>query len=111
MSRESFDATAVPAIEAPQNVSGNAQPAAKPAKGRKRRHATDAARVAAFRAARTRFDFVTSNRVGETINSLATQFDCSSNQVLNSLVRYALTNRNFKQVGLWGMNDSTEEKS
>ena len=33
---------------------------------------------------------------------IAAELDCSKNELMQSLVRFALTNRNWKQVGLYG---------
>jgi hypothetical protein len=107
MSREALDGPTVPGADEAQFISGNQQPVTK---GRRRVHSTPAARVAAFRASHKRLDFVTNERVATTIASLAEQFDCSKNDVMNSLVRYALTNRNWRQQGLWGMGKQEGEQ-
>lgn len=94
MSREPFDAANTSGAPDAQNVTGNAFPVTA--------RRTSAQRVAAFRAARARFDVTTSKRIGDTVHSLAAQFDTSDNAVINSLIRSALTNRNWRQQGLWG---------
>jgi hypothetical protein len=40
--------------------------------------------------------------VAETIREIAEALDASGNEVVNSLIRFALTNRNWKQLGLMG---------
>lgn len=67
---------------------------------RPRIHADQASRRAAYLAVHDRFDLVTTRLTGESIRELATLFGCSNAEVLNDLVRYALTNRNWKQQGL-----------
>lgn len=94
MSREPFDAPTALAAHDAQNVTGNAYPVTT--------RRTSAQRVAAFRAARARFDVTTSKRIGDTVHSLAAQFDTSDNAVIKSLLRFALTNRNWRQQGLYG---------
>lgn len=110
MDRAPFDATAVTASPVAQIVSGNDDAPPPARRGRKRKHTSAAAKLAAHRDSHARMDFITSKRIGDTVAALAQQFDCSKNEVLNSLVRFALTNRNFKQVGLWGMGKPGAEE-
>lgn len=63
-------------------------------------HSSPAERVAQFRKSKARFDFVTAPEIGETIEALAVQYAIGKNEVVNALVRYALTNRNWKTQGL-----------
>ncbi len=72
------------------------------APGRPARHADDAARVRAHRAKLARLDVSIKPEIAETIGEIAGDLDCSRNELLNSLIRFALTNRNWKQVGLYG---------
>lgn len=107
MSREPFDAVATPAPAPANFVTGNALPVTR---GRPARHARNAERVAAYRKSHARLDFVTSERIADTVASLAEQFDCSKNEVMNSLIRFALTNRDWRKQGLWGMNKPEGEQ-
>lgn len=59
-----------------------------------------AERRAAFLADKDRFDLVVPKHIGATVRELATEFDASVNDVLVDLVRFALTNRNWKHSGL-----------
>lgn len=77
--------------------------AEEPAKpGRPSLHADDAARVRAHRASKARFDFTDDPKIKETIGEIAEGLGVSEADVLRSLTRFALTNRNWKQVGLYG---------
>lgn len=67
---------------------------------RKRMHQTDAARQKAYRADKARYDFVTNTSVGGTIDELAAMYGATKNEVLNDLVKFALTNRDWKRQGL-----------
>lgn len=71
-------------------------------RGRPRVHASDSAKVAAFRSRNVRVDVLLSPAIGETLQSIASDLDCSRNELLASMVRFALTNRNWRQVGLYG---------
>jgi hypothetical protein len=71
-------------------------------KGRRAVHASPAARKAAYRAEKARVDFTDKPDIIATLNEIAADLDCSKNELLQSLVRFALTNRNWKQVGLYG---------
>lgn len=67
---------------------------------RPRKYATDAERRAAHLAKQDRFDLVTSQFIGGTVRELAELFHASNNEVLNDLIRFALTNRDWKRQGL-----------
>jgi len=71
-------------------------------KGRKPVHASAAARKAAYRANKARIDFTDKPAIAATLDKLASSLDCSKNELMQSLVRFALTNRNWEQVGLYG---------
>lgn len=71
-------------------------------KGRKPSHATPAARKAAYRAQKARIDYTDKPAIAATLDALASDLDCSKNELLQSLVRFALTNRNWRQLGLFG---------
>lgn len=71
-------------------------------KGRRPVHATAAARKAAYRAERARIDYTDAPHIVAKLRETAVQLDCSVNELLQSMVRFAETNRNWKQVGLYG---------
>lgn len=78
------------------------QPGNEKRRGRKAVHASAAARKAAYRADKARIDFTDKPEIASTLSEIAADLDCSKNELLQSLVRFALTNRNWKQVGLYG---------
>jgi hypothetical protein len=65
-------------------------------------HAHAAARKAAYRANLARVDFTDKPEVVAKLKETAEQLDCSVNDLLRSMVRFAQCNRNWKQVGLYG---------
>jgi len=71
-------------------------------KGRKPIHASASARKAAYRAERARIDYTDAPHIVDKLKETAAQLDCSVNELLQSMVRFAETNRNWKQVGLYG---------
>ena len=71
-------------------------------KGRRPVHASAAARKAAYRADRARIDYTDAPHIVEKLRETAAQLDCSVNELLQSMVRFAECNRNWKQVGLYG---------
>ena len=72
-------------------VTGNARPA------------SDSERVAKFRSQHARLDVPISLAIGATIEDLASQYGCSKAVVVRSLLRFALTNRDWRSQGLlWG---------
>lgn len=73
---------------------GVTRPGRKP-KGE--RPMTNAERQAAFRAKRIALD--AGERMTNTINELAEQFDLTKDEVIQHLLRFALCNRNWKQTG------------
>ena len=70
--------------------------------GRRAVHADPAARVRAHRAKKARLDVLIKPELDETLTSIAGELDCSKNELMNSLIRFALTNRNWRQLGLMG---------
>ena len=65
--------------------------------------ASDSQRVAKFRSKHARLDVPISLPIGKTIADLASQYGCSKAVVVRSLLRFALTNRDWKNQGLlWG---------
>jgi hypothetical protein len=71
-------------------------------RGRPPVHAHAAARKAAYRANLARVDFTDKPEVVAKLKETAEQLDCSVNDLLRSMVRFAQCNRNWKQVGLYG---------
>lgn len=61
---------------------------------------TGAVRQAEFRSRHARLDVPISLPIGKTIEDLASQYDCSKAVVVRSLLRFALTNRDWKTQGL-----------
>lgn len=80
-----------------KNVTG---PAAGP--GRPRLHASDSQRVAKFRSTKVRIEVLLPQDTGARLSDIASSLDCSRNELLISLVRFALTNRDWRRLGLWG---------
>lgn len=70
--------------------------------GRPAIHADNAAKVRAHRAAKGRIEFTDDPKIKQTIAGIASELGCSEADVLRSITRFALTNRNWKQVGLYG---------
>lgn len=59
-----------------------------------------AARVAGFRQRHARLDVNVDPQIGQTIEDLAAAFDTSKNEVVTCMLRWALTNRDWKRQGL-----------
>lgn len=66
---------------------------------------TSAFRVAEHRSKHVRLDVSIPPRTGEVIDALASQYDCSRAVVVRSLLRFALTNRDWSKVGLLWRED------
>jgi hypothetical protein len=69
---------------------------------RPRKYASDAEKMRAYR---ERYSVVTlrfEHETMATINRLADEFEASQSDVVNSLVKFALTNRNWFTMGLYG---------
>ena len=75
-------------------------------KGRCPVHASAAARKAAYRAEKARIDYTDKPAIAATLEEIAAELDCSKNELMQSLVRFALTNRNWKRVGLYGARNN-----
>ena len=73
-----------------------------PRPGRPTKHATPADRKAACLASKARLDYQDDPAIVATIADIARHLDHSRQDVIRSLVRFALTNRNWKQLGLYG---------
>ncbi len=57
-------------------------------------------RVAEHRSQHVRLDVSINPRIGLTLDDLASHFDTSRSVVVRSLLRFALTNRDWRQQGL-----------
>ena len=71
-------------------------------KGRPPIHASEAAKKAAYRAGKARIDYTDTPEIVEKLKETAVLLDCSVNELLQSMVRFAQCNRNWKQLGLFG---------
>lgn len=71
-------------------------------KGRPPVHANAAARKAAYRAAKARIDYTDTPEIVGKLTETAALLDCSVNELLRSMIRFAQCNRNWKQLGLFG---------
>lgn len=60
----------------------------------------NAARVAKHRAAHARLDVSVPANISDTIDELAEMFGTSRAVVTRSMIRFALTNRDWKKLGL-----------
>lgn len=64
---------------------------------------TSAARVAVHRSKHVRLDVSVNLPIGKTVAELASLFDTDKSVVVRSLLRFALTNRDWRRQGLiWG---------
>lgn len=71
-------------------------------RGRPPVHADNAARKRAYRAAKKRVDYADDPAIVLKLEEIAGAIDCSVADLMRSMVRVALTNRNWKQLGLYG---------
>jgi hypothetical protein len=95
-------ADASAALVAQVGGGGGIQTGNEKRKGRRPVHASAAARKAAYRAEKARIDYTDKPAIAATLEEIAAELDCSKNELMQSLVRFALTNRNWKTVGLYG---------
>ena len=70
--------------------------------GRPAIHASAAARQKAWREANKPKTVRLTGKSGQAVTGLAAYFDCSETEVINHLVKFALTNRDWKAQGLTG---------
>lgn len=66
---------------------------------------TSSVRVADHRSRYVRLDVSLPPRTGAVIDSLASAYDCSRAEVVRSLLRWALANRDWKTQGLLWRDD------
>lgn len=88
------------AIQVADGNTGNETAVART--GRPALHASSAARKQAFRAKSHRLDLTIKPETGATLDEIAAALDCSKNALVTNLIRFALTNRNWKSMGLMG---------
>lgn len=70
--------------------------------GRRAVHACDADRVKAHREAHARLDVTVSPDLKASISGIASSLGFREAEVVRDMLKFALTNRNWKQVGLTG---------
>lgn len=75
--------------------------------GRPRKYASAAEKQAAYRQRWVVRSLRLEAETDETIKRIADEFDASPNEVINSLIKFALTNRNWHTQGLWGKRLTT----
>lgn len=66
---------------------------------------SSALRVAEHRSKHVRLDVSVNLPIGKSIDDLASLYDCKKAVVVRSLLRFALTNRDWKQQGLLWRDD------
>ena len=70
--------------------------------GRPKTYENAAERQAAFRSKNSRLDIVVSKDIDQTLSDISTKLDVSKNALVNSMLRYALTNHNWNSsLGYW----------
>lgn len=77
--------------------------------GRPRKHADDAAKMAAFRARWRVLSIRLQKDTADTIDRLCEFTDESQSEVVSSLIKFALNNRPWFTVGLYGRRMRAEE--
>jgi len=70
--------------------------------GRPAVHTSSAARKQAFRAKFHRLDLTIKTETGAVLVDIAAGLDCSQSELVNNMIRFALTNRNWRVLGLMG---------
>jgi hypothetical protein len=60
-----------------------------------------AERQAAFRANNHRHDLVVGKDLNQTLDEIAVKLETPKNALINSMLRFALTNHDWKKRGLW----------
>lgn len=69
--------------------------------GRPKKHADGVERTAAYRDTIRRLDIAVSFELMETLDKLSAHFQVSKSDLVNSLIRDALTNRDVIKTGLY----------
>lgn len=67
--------------------------------GRPKTYENAAERQAAFRANNRRVDLVVPNDLGDTLDDISQTLDMTKNSLVNAMIRFALTNHNWKKSG------------
>ena len=67
--------------------------------GRPKTYENAAERQAAFRANNRRVDLVVPNELGDTLDDISQTLDMTKNSLVNAMIRFALTNHNWKKSG------------
>ncbi len=63
---------------------------------------SDAAeRQAAFRVNNRRIDLVVHNELGETLDTISDTLGITKNSLVTAMIRFALTNHDWKRSGVW----------
>jgi hypothetical protein len=70
--------------------------------GRPRKFATASERQAAYRSRYATPTIRVLKETDETVRSIAAELDVPATEVYNSLINYALLNRNWRDLGLFG---------
>lgn len=70
--------------------------------GRPRVHSSNSKKTIAYRTCNVRMDVTVPLALAQTLTEISFDLDCSKNELLNSLVRFALLNRNWRVLGLFG---------
>lgn len=69
--------------------------------GRPKKYENDSERQAAYRARHPRYEVAFNNaETKATIEDIAAALDVSMNDAINSMLKFALTNRDWKRLGL-----------
>ena len=71
--------------------------------GRPKTYENAAERQAAFRANNRRIDLVVPNELGDTLDQISDTLDMTKNSLVNAMIRFALTNHNWKKSGVWAV--------
>jgi hypothetical protein len=61
----------------------------------------DAARQAAYREKNSRVDLVIEKQLNETLSEISGILDVTKNALITSMIKFALTNHNWKKSGVW----------
>jgi hypothetical protein len=69
--------------------------------GRPKTYENAAERQAAFRANNRRIDLVVPNELGDTLDEISEKLSLTKNSLVQAMIRFALTNHNWKSSGVW----------
>jgi hypothetical protein len=64
-------------------------------------HENAAERVAAYREKNARLDVTVTPELAATLQDIADTLDTTKNALINGMIRFSLTNRNWKTQGAW----------